>query len=89
MDDDSKTLLTEVHTNQKWLMKFIKEHDKAEREWRDKADVRFAEHGRRIGSLEADMYVKDSIIKFIKWMGAGAILLLTLKFGDIPGWWNQ
>jgi hypothetical protein len=84
MTDKQTDLLTEVATNQKHLMKELVAHVAEEREWKKEMVSRQAEHGERLGSLERDAYINRKVWRIMKITGGVIVLLLTLKFGDIP-----
>lgn len=77
-DTEIKSVLTEIHTNQKWLI----------HEMRDLKKIT-TKYGERLDSLESEVYTRKAIIKLLRWLGAGAILVLTFKFGDISDWWSR
>ena len=95
-EDDIKTILTEVSTNQKWLMEngreaktLLENHVADEEIWKKEFTVRHAEHGQRLGHIEAEMYFRKRVGGLIKVIGGVVILALTFKFGDIGGYWNK
>ena len=99
MDDDIKTVLTKVATNQEWLMassqeqkQLLVDHVADEEVWKKDFANRHAEHGQRLGSIEAEMYFRKRVSGLLKIVGGVVVLALTFKFGDISGyitkWWN-
>ena len=95
-DESLSELLTEVAVNQKWLMDAqekiqdtMERHTKEEKAWQETQDRRYAEHGQRLGNLEAELYFRKKLGGVFKMVGGAVILALTFKFGDIGGYLDR
>lgn len=52
-------------------------------------DDRHEEHLNRTRKIERDLNMYGTVYRFIKFVGAAFILIITLKIGDVAGLWQQ
>lgn len=83
MDDGYTRALVEANVN---AIKELKEEMKLQRKEAAERDSRIEQS---ILELKDELNVYKTVIKVVKLLGATALLILTLKFGDISQLWSN